>query len=81
METIKKTQTGTRPTNSGSPLKWEVFVTPGMPIRTADRPADEPLEFRDMRSDLLPCCDLTAQRSRRIRELPNPNRIVFSKIR
>ena len=42
METSKKTQTEARPTiSSASPvLRWEVFVTPGIPIRTADRPAD-----------------------------------------
>jgi glyoxylase-like metal-dependent hydrolase (beta-lactamase superfamily II) len=40
METVKKTQTEPQPTkNSASPLRWEVFVTPGIPIRTADRPA------------------------------------------
>src|ERR1700680_4243108 len=31
METTKKTQ--------AESLRWEVFVTPGIPIRTADRPA------------------------------------------
>ncbi len=48
METTKKTQTESVPTiSSDSPfndarapvLRWEVFVTPGIPIRTADRPA------------------------------------------
>src|SRR5260370_25166470 len=41
METSKKTQTEAWPTiSSASPvLRWEVFVTPGIPIRTADRPA------------------------------------------
>src|SRR2546425_4231498 len=48
METTQKTQTESLPTiSSDSPLsdakspvlKWEVFVTPGIPIRTADRPA------------------------------------------
>src|SRR5712675_747731 len=41
METSKKAQTEARPTiSSVSPvLRWEVFVTPGIPIRTADRPA------------------------------------------
>jgi glyoxylase-like metal-dependent hydrolase (beta-lactamase superfamily II) len=48
METTKKTQTESLPTiSSDSPLsdakgpvlRWEVFVTPGIPIRTADRPA------------------------------------------
>ena len=41
METSKKAQTEARPTiSSVSPvLRWEVFVTPGIPIRTVDRPA------------------------------------------
>jgi glyoxylase-like metal-dependent hydrolase (beta-lactamase superfamily II) len=48
METTKKTQTESLPRiSSDSPLsdakapvlRWEVFVTPGIPIRTADRPA------------------------------------------
>src|SRR6266478_8333414 len=48
METTQKTQTESLPTiSSDSPLsdakapvlRWEVFVTPGIPIRTADRPA------------------------------------------
>ena len=41
METTKKTPTEPRPTtSSASPLRWDVFITPGIPIRTADRPAD-----------------------------------------
>ena len=53
METTKKTQTEPRQT-SASPLKWEVFVTPGIPIRTADRPADiAETFFQTMASTLI----------------------------
>jgi glyoxylase-like metal-dependent hydrolase (beta-lactamase superfamily II) len=37
METTKKTQTEPQPTSAPT-LRWEVFVTPGIPIVTRDRP-------------------------------------------
>jgi glyoxylase-like metal-dependent hydrolase (beta-lactamase superfamily II) len=53
METTKKTQTEPRPTSAPT-LRWEVFVTPGIPIVTRDRPKGvQETFFQAMASTLI----------------------------
>jgi glyoxylase-like metal-dependent hydrolase (beta-lactamase superfamily II) len=55
MEKLKESLTGANPTNQGgvSVLKWEVFVTPGIPIVMADRPPGVPETFFQATADTL----------------------------